>query len=188
MRAGQIEQRIAAEADIGLLADRDEAGIAGEQIPQLRKREVIGHLGDEPHPAGIAPPRQRDERGEHRRRDHGEDAAGLRCALDALGRRHLKSLVRGNSPLGRTIRMIRKAIWPARICQVGDSAAPTACAMPSTTPPISVPHMLPSPPMITASKARISRIGPAAGSKMVRMANSTPAIAVKIMAMPSASA
>ena len=109
------------------------------------------------------------------------------ATLDALGF-HLKSLVRGNSPLGRTIRMTRKAMWPARICQVGDSAAPTACATPSTTPPISVPHMLPSPPMITASKARMSRIGPAAGSKIVRMANSTPAIAVKIMAMPSASA
>ena len=40
--------------------------------------------------------------------------------------------------------------------------------------------------MITASKARISRIGPAAGSKLVRIANSTPAMAVKIIAMPSA--
>ena len=79
-------------------------------------------------------------------------------------------------------------MWPARICQVGDSAAPTAWAMPSTMPPISVPHMLPRPPMITASKARISRIGPAAGSKFVRIANSTPAIAVKIIAMPSATA
>ncbi len=42
--------------------------------------------------------------------------------------------------------------------------------------------------MITASKAKIRRIGPAAGSKVVRIAISTPASAVNIMAMPCPSA
>jgi hypothetical protein len=56
-RAGQIEQGIATEADIGLLADRDQAGIAGEQVPELRERNIVGHLADEPHPSRIAPPR-----------------------------------------------------------------------------------------------------------------------------------
>ena len=37
---GEGEQHVAAEADIGLLADRDEAGIAGEQVPQAGEREV----------------------------------------------------------------------------------------------------------------------------------------------------
>ena len=37
--------------------------------------------------------------------------------------------------------------------------------------------MLPSPPMITASKPKISRAGPIAGSKLARTASSTPAIA-----------
>ena len=65
--------------------------------------------------------------------------------------------------------MARKARCPARICQVGSSAAPIDCAIPSTMPPINVPHMLPSPPIITASKARMSRIGPDEGAKIVRM-------------------
>ena len=33
------EERVAAEPDEGLLADRDEAGIAGEQVPVLRQRQ-----------------------------------------------------------------------------------------------------------------------------------------------------
>ena len=46
--------------------------------------------------------------------------------------------------------------------------------------------MLPSPPMITASKPKISRAGPIAGSKLVRTASSTPATAT--MASDSAMA
>ena len=38
------------------------------------------------------------------------------------------------------------------------------------------PHE-PSPPMITASKPKISRAGPIDGSKLARTASSTPAIA-----------
>jgi hypothetical protein len=45
-------------------------------------------------------------------------------------------------------------------------------------PPANVPHMLPSPPMITASKAKISRAGPMAGSKLARTARKTPAMAI----------
>ena len=37
---GEREQHIGAEPDIGLLADRDETGIAGEQIPQARQRDI----------------------------------------------------------------------------------------------------------------------------------------------------
>ena len=114
---------------------------------------------------GAAPVRQATPaRRSHSEQKDREDPAFACRALDP-DRCH-QSLVRGKNPLGRTIRMIRNAIWPARICQVGDSAAPNACAMPSTMPPSSVPHRLPSPPMITASKAKIRRIGPAAGSKV----------------------
>ena len=42
--------------------------------------------------------------------------------------------------------------------------------------------------MITASKAKMRRIGPAAGSKLVRIAISTPASAVKIIAVAMATA
>ena len=46
-------------------------------------------------------------------------------------------------------------------------SAPRVCATPSTIPPRSVPQREPSPPMITASKAKISRAGPLDGSKLV---------------------
>ena len=45
---GGREQHVAAEADIGLLPDRNEAGIAGEQVPQARKRDVGVDVGEQP--------------------------------------------------------------------------------------------------------------------------------------------
>lgn len=44
--------------------------------------------------------------------------------------------------------------------------------------PASVPHRLPSPPMMTASNPKIRRLPPMAGSNEVRMPRKTPAIAV----------
>ena len=35
------EQEVAAEPDEGLLADRDQAGIAREQVPALRQRQHV---------------------------------------------------------------------------------------------------------------------------------------------------
>ena len=66
---------------------------------------------------------------------------------------------------------------PASSCQPGSICAPIACDTPRMMPPASVPHMLPSPPMITASKPKIRRAGPIAGSKLVRTARKTPATA-----------
>ncbi len=80
--AGHIEKSIGAEADIGLLADGHESGIAGQQIPELRERQVIRHLADEPNVARLAPPWQCHERGKSRRRHKGEDATRRRCAFD----------------------------------------------------------------------------------------------------------
>src|SRR5258705_2306591 len=89
---------------------------------------------------------------------------------------------------GRPERTMRKARCPASICQPGSMWAPTPWATPSRMPPKSVPHRLPRPPMITASKPKISRAGPIAGSKLVRTAMSTPATATTASdsAMPSA--
>src|SRR5664279_5045726 len=84
----------------------------------------------------------------------------------------------GNRPCGRSARMARNAKWPASSCQPGSICAPIACDTPRITPPTSVPHILPSPPMMTASKPKISRAGPMAGSKLVRTAKKTPAMAM----------
>ena len=42
--------------------------------------------------------------------------------------------------------------------------SPTVWATPRVMPPASVPQSEPRPPMITASKAKMSRIGPLDGS------------------------
>ncbi len=54
---------------------------------------------------------------------------------------------------------------------------PSPCTTPKITLPARVPHRLTRPPMITASKPKISRPGPKKGSKFDRIARNTPAIA-----------
>ena len=114
------------------------------------------------------------------------DAAGSRRALHAErpGRSVAPSLSRekalGPEERGRA----RNTRCPVRMPQPGDSLAPTVCATPSMAPPTSVPHSEPSPPMITASKAKSSRSGPLPNAKVVRMPRKMPAMAT----MPSDSA
>ena len=64
--------------------------------------------------------------------------------------------------------------WPARpgtpgarrgSSTAGRSARPMVWATPSTMPPPSVPHSEPSPPITTASNAKMSWVGPLAASK-----------------------
>ena len=50
-------------------------------------------------------------------------------------------------------------------------------------PPTSVPQSDPSPPMMTASKAKMSRTGPSSGPNVVRMPRKTPPIATVPNAM-----
>ena len=57
------EHRIGADADEGLLADRDQPGIAGEQVPELRQRQ---HGQDEEQVLDHA------ARGEERRGEAGQ--------------------------------------------------------------------------------------------------------------------
>ena len=78
--------------------------------------------------------------------------------------------------------MARKTRWPARIAYCGSMFAPMVWATPSTMPPRSVPHSEPMPPMTTASKAKISWVGPLAGSNVDRVARKRPAI----VAVPTA--
>src|SRR5205823_13568519 len=57
----------------------------------------------------------------------------------------------------------RKTRRPARIEYCGSICAPIVWAQPSTMPPTSVPQSDPRPPITTASKAKISCVGPAKG-------------------------
>ena len=152
----QHEERVAAEPQERLLPDRDQPGIAREQVPELREGEVVGDLHDRPHVRAPAPEGERDQDGETQQRGQRAIAARAGAALDPVGGGAAlahRSLVRGKRPLGRSTRTIRKATWPARICPPGWNLAPIAWATPRITPPASVPHRLPSPPIMTASKA-----------------------------------
>ena len=59
--------------------------------------------------------------------------------------------------------------------QAGIDCEATLCTTPRMIPPASVPQKLDRPPMMTASKPKISRVGPVAGSKLARIASNTPA-------------
>ncbi len=266
---GEREQQIAAEADEGLLAHRDEPGIAGEQVPILRQRQHGEHEDQVVEQVAAGEGGERDEQGNeadagnadvtrkgcgdldavaasrrrllapHPRRqlpnglsqrskrtlthpgrgsrkpvvegparsvapnpglhpDRSHDAGSLQqtgiekplrlppplaeCKARQLHHvgspaaemghglprdqllapaRELSAQVhgsphcpaRGKSPRGRSTSTARNARCPAKICHSGSILAPTAWATPMMMPPKSVPHRLPSPPMMTASKA-----------------------------------
>src|SRR5262249_7214172 len=166
----------AAEPDIALLADRDEPGVAREQIPEARERDISVDFGEKPQVVASAPGRRRREQHGGDGERGGADAARAGRMLDLEGRGHPCTF--GNRPSGRTARMMRNARCPAQSCQPGLICAAIACDTPRMMPPTSVPHMLPRPPMMTASKPKIRRAGPIAGSKLVRTARKTPATAM----------
>ena len=70
----------------------------------------------------------------------------------------------------------------------GGELRPQVWATPRTSPPASVPQIDPSPPMTTASKAKISRVGPMLGVKVVRTPRNRPATATVARAMAVAMA
>src|SRR5215475_10010760 len=183
---GRREQDVAAEPDIGLLADRDEPGIAGEQVPEARERDIGVDFGEKPQVVASAPGRRGGKQHQGDGERGGADPARAARMLDVERRGHPCTF--GNRPSGRTARMMRKARCPAKSCQPGLICAPIACDAPRMMPPASVPHMLPRPPMMTASKPKISRAGPIAGSKLVRTAMKTPATAMTASESAMASA
>src|SRR5262245_22206779 len=177
MHAGQHgggEQQVGTEPDIGLLADGHEAGVAGQQVPQARERHERIDLGKEAQRLPVAPPGRGGERDDQQREHREPDPARAGRVLD-LERAHPCTF--GNRPCGRAASTIRNATCPASTCQPGSIWAPIACATPRMMPPTSVPHILPRPPMITASKPKIRRAGPIDGSKLVLIASNTPATA-----------
>src|SRR5665647_1562086 len=173
----QSKQQITAEADKGLLADRHQPGISRKQVPQAGQRDEGEDLGKQPQRLPIAPERRQRQRYQ---RDGDQDDADAARTGGVLDPGHPDTL--GNRPCGRTAKIARNTMWPASSCQPGSICAPTACDTPRMMPPASVPHMLPSPPMITASKPKISRAGPIEGSKLVRTARNTPAMAMSASA------
>src|SRR4029077_4450643 len=179
---GEPEEGVAAEAPVGLLADRDEARVAGEQVPHLGEPEQRDELHQDPHRARVPPRGQARQHGQPQRGADQAGAAGPRGAAGADGpgaRGRAQATLRAfaNRPWGRRSSTARKTRCPVRMPQPGDSLAPTVCATPSTAPPTSVPQSEPSPPMITASNAKSSRSGPLAKVKVVRMPRNTPATA-----------
>src|SRR5262249_37552274 len=164
--------------------DRHQARVARKQVPQARQRDIGVDLGEEPQAVAAAPQRRRREQHERDGKQRHADMARAGRVLYAIRGTHPCTF--GKSPSGRIARMSRKAKWPAGTCQPGSARAPMGRETPRMMPPEGVPHMLPSPPMITASKPKIRRAGPIAGSKLVRTARNTPATAM--MASDSAMA
>src|SRR6266446_3733227 len=170
---GQHDQRVPAETDVGLLADRDEPGVAGQEVPHLRENQQRDELDEHSHQAPGTPERKRGEHKQHDGAGHGPDPARPGPTLDDEGRlRHWVPLKR---PVGRTNSTARNTRCPVRMPQPGENLAPIVWATPRIMPPARVPHSDPSPPMMTASKANSSRSGPLLGPKVVRMPRKTPA-------------
>src|SRR5207244_6321249 len=101
---------VAAKANVGLLADRHETGVAREEIPHLGQHQERDELHDRAHEAGVAAPRHEDEA------DYDEDGADAADPARRRGALHLESgrgaqstrRDRAKSPDGRRSSTARK--------------------------------------------------------------------------------
>ena len=186
---------VGAEADECLLADRDEPTVARERVPHHREDHEDQQHGqllvdvraeEERHHREHGDDEQRDR---HRRDRHARPAlhtepAGerARCAARITGR---GSGERGCRPRGGEHGEEHEVAEEHAYC--GLTCSPITCATPSTMPPSSVPHAEPNPPITTASKAKISCVGPVEGSKVERIARNMPPSAAVATAIAVAS-
>src|SRR5207245_17880 len=183
-------------ADVGLLSDRDQPAVASEQIPHAGEHQQDEGVDQEIGHVGVDHVRQCREQDDHDRRPNQPPqrrSAGTRdphgggaCGHVRRGARHHTASRARIKPCGRSASTARKTRWPASTPPLGSIWAPTACATPRMMPPTSVPQSEPTPPMMTASKAKISREGPALGSNDDELPSARPASATVAKAMAAA--
>ena len=162
---------VGAEADERLLADRDEAAVAGERVPHHRdehqdqqRRQLLRRRSRRTGAARTrARPRaHREAAGERRPRRRAPALDGEAAPVPRAPR----SLIAVRAPDARRVpprgeaSTARKTRCPASTEYCGSICAPIVCATPSTMPPASVPQSEPRPPITTASNAKISCVGP----------------------------
>ena len=91
----------------GLLTDRDEAGITGEQVPQARQRHIGEDVAEQAQVIAAGPPRRAGERDDQQRERGEADRAA------AIGEAHLDGgahpRILGNRPSGLTASTARNA-------------------------------------------------------------------------------
>src|ERR1700680_992184 len=188
---GEVDRRVCADADESLLAHRQEATIAGERIPHHGEDDQDQQVRQVLHVVGVQHERhEREGDREHADAD-GEVPRQRRPALDLQTRAHSELLAHcrlarpsattprslgreTRPPPYRTMSTARNNTWPASASYWGWICAPSVCATPRAIPPTSVPQSEPIPPITTASKAKISWIGPLKGSNTDRIARKSP--------------
>src|SRR5262249_18019023 len=141
--------RVGADPEVRGVPERQEAGVAEEQV------EAEGGDGED-QPVGQE---HRLVRGHHEGQDgeHGED--GHRPPRRAA-RRPPRAHARPNSPAGRMRRTMAAIRYSTASSISGKNVIPNSRTMPTRRAPTSAPSRLPRPPITTTTKARISASTP----------------------------
>src|SRR5205807_9875263 len=190
----QHQHGVSPDTDVGLLADRDQPAVACEQIPHARQHQQDEGVDQEIGHVRVDDVGKRREQDDHDRRADQPPQRWSARSRDPNGGgpgsgrnrgHHVASRARIN-PWGRSASTARNTRWPASTPPLGSIWAPTACATPRMTPPARVPQREPTPPMMTASKAKISRAGPALGSNDDELPSARPARATVAKAIAAA--
>src|SRR5439155_16228724 len=170
---------------VGLLPHGDQSAVAGEQIPHAGQNQQDEGVDEEIGDVRVDDVGKRREQHDHHCRADESPQGRSAGARDPNGRDHTASRAR-IKPCGRSASTARNTRWPASTPPLGSIRAPTACATPRMMPPTSVPQSEPTPPMMTASKAKIRRDGPALGSNDDELPSARPASATVANAMAAA--
>ena len=180
---GEEDRAVGAEPDERLLADRHEPGVAGQRVPHRgqddqdeQRGELLDDVGAED--CGTAnsatQPRRPGRRSRSVRPRVDRRTAQPRGAGVSTVVMRARSLL-PTQPAAGAGQHDEEDEVPGEDRVLRVDVAPTVCATPRTMPPTSVPHSEPSPPMITASNAKMSWVGPLVGSKQEWMARNAPA-------------
>src|SRR5438552_1759249 len=174
----------------------EQPEVAGEQIPHAGQNQQDEGVDEEIGNVRVDDVGKRREQHDHHCRADESPERRSAGARDPNGHVHFvrvagfpachtasRARIR---PCGRSASTARKTRWPASTPPLGSIRAPTACATPRMMPPTSVPQREPTPPMMTASKAKIRRDGPALGSNDDELPSARPASATVAKAIAAA--
>src|SRR5438045_687387 len=148
--------RIGAEAEEGGMTERDQAGVAAEQVPGQAEDRPHRHQRHDQLVIGVGhAQRQRGiERGEDQDRQQRSQSA----------HRHVLSTMRPKKPCGRKKMIKRKTTKIAAFCScVGRISVDICCTRPIVMPPQKAPMMLPMPPSTTPAYMTMTYSTPTKG-------------------------
>src|SRR5216684_484867 len=152
MRAEVLDHEgngVGADAEIGGMAEREQAGVAEQQVESERGDRRDQAVDQKLHLIGVDEARQQEQQQQDRRRRGGELEHGAIARSFEIGLHHAVP----NRPVGLTSSTRAAMRYSTASSSSGKNWIPAVRTKLTTRAPTSAPFRLPSPPITTTTKA-----------------------------------